>query len=699
MEIREFAEMILFSTSIEDKLFQPEASLGLNDENPGLAISIPTFPGRPQCLSLNSRHDQKNTDIRFPGKGQFHKAIVRGQALHFFANHELLAMELMALVLLRFPNASKSFRRGIVRTIYEEQKHLRLYISRMSELSVTFGDIGVNSFFWNSLKGIKSPLDYTIKMSMTFEQANLDYSRYYEEVFSSVGDIRTAELMQTVYKEEIGHVKYGLEWFRRLKDPSLTEWQAYKKGLEFPLSPSRGKGMIFDKNARVQAGMSNDFIDRMQLFSQSKGRPPVVRFFNLQSEQSCFSDMDFSANNRIVSELEKDDSLLMMYLGNSSDIVLLPQLPRDLFLSELQKCGFTLPQFLTWDKNEKFVFPASLKTRKIAEIDPWAMTPRLQYVLNKNITCNYPAVVSKEYSVTLNKKLCNSILMKSPLIGGDEMYAVVVRDEEELIKQINDLSQYTGSVVIKAPYGSSGRNMIRCRSYGGLDLQYKNWLSKTLNLYSCLIVEPWLKKVADLSILLRVKEDHVELNGITRFFTTTNGQYCGHYLRCRDGQIPSFLLATIGKEYGYGSEHIYNQLDEIGNFVGRALMDAQYQGPAGVDCIFYQDVGNINKYYLKPIVETNLRYTMGHVAQQMTKRVVANKNAIWRHFSLPELRKIGFSSFEDFATYCYEKYPVQIKSTPNPLIESGVLFTTDPKQTSSIITFIHVYTDGSPWES
>ena len=54
----------------------------------------------------------------------------RGRLLHFFANHELLAMELMALTLLKFPFAEKNFRLGLARTIVEEQKHLRMYVSR-----------------------------------------------------------------------------------------------------------------------------------------------------------------------------------------------------------------------------------------------------------------------------------------------------------------------------------------------------------------------------------------------------------------------------------------------------------------------------------------------------------------------------------------------------------------------------------------
>ena len=48
----------------------------------------------------------------------------RGLLLHGFANHELLALELMGLTLLRFPDAPTAFRLDVARTLSEEQVHL-----------------------------------------------------------------------------------------------------------------------------------------------------------------------------------------------------------------------------------------------------------------------------------------------------------------------------------------------------------------------------------------------------------------------------------------------------------------------------------------------------------------------------------------------------------------------------------------------
>ena len=111
MEISHFAEQILFGEKLSDKLIVPATGISIrspfSDLSPGKAIAVPSGPGRPSDLNL---HTAKNrTDLkksaRFPGKSAFETDRGRGMVLHYFANHELLALELMAMALLRFPDA------------------------------------------------------------------------------------------------------------------------------------------------------------------------------------------------------------------------------------------------------------------------------------------------------------------------------------------------------------------------------------------------------------------------------------------------------------------------------------------------------------------------------------------------------------------------------------------------------------------
>ena len=119
----------------------------------------------------------------------------RGVLLHFFANHELLAAELMALALLKFPDAPRAFREGLANTLREEQLHTRWYVNRMNQCGVTFGQYPLNRFFWDAVSTMDCPLDYVSRLSLTFEQANLDYARYFAGVLDEAGDKTSASIL------------------------------------------------------------------------------------------------------------------------------------------------------------------------------------------------------------------------------------------------------------------------------------------------------------------------------------------------------------------------------------------------------------------------------------------------------------------------------------------------------------------------
>ena len=183
MSLRQWAEQILTGTTMADKLAPLPR---LRDTAPGAAIALPDAPGRPSGLALSDAR------ARAPFPGDLSTPRSRGIVLHFFANHELLALELMALMLLRFPDAPRPFRHGLAATMRDEQRHLSLYLERMAELSVDLGTIPVNDFFWRTLSGVDSPATFSAGMSLTFEQANLDHARFYQAAFARAGDAKTA---------------------------------------------------------------------------------------------------------------------------------------------------------------------------------------------------------------------------------------------------------------------------------------------------------------------------------------------------------------------------------------------------------------------------------------------------------------------------------------------------------------------------
>ena len=274
MELHEFAEQILFATSLEDKLATPEI---ITDENPGAPIITPDAPGRPAQMQFKPHATGKS---EFPGLHRLEDQAERGKLLQFFGNHELLATELMALVLLKFPDAPAAFRQGVLKTLKDEQEHTRLYIERMKSCGIAFGELPVSGYFWRCVSPMENPIDYVAGLCLTFEQANLDFARHFAKSFSAIGDSETGNLLEKIYRDEIGHVAYGLKWFRRWKNPCETDWDAFCRTLKFPLSPQRAKGLTLNVEGRRAAGFDPHFIAEINVYSQSKGRTPSVFVFN-----------------------------------------------------------------------------------------------------------------------------------------------------------------------------------------------------------------------------------------------------------------------------------------------------------------------------------------------------------------------------------------------------------------------------------
>lgn len=255
MEIRDFALKILTGGSLEEKLFTPET---LTDERPGASLhfSNPSRSGQLQFSLHTSKdklaplHDLKLKDNRI-------------EALHRFAGHELIAVEIMASALLAFPDAPKTFRKGLCHTLQEEQEHVRIYAKRLEEMGVQFGDLPLFRRFWGHVPYLLTPSAYVSAMSLTFEMANLDFAPMYGSHFAKYGDEESAKLMAIILRDEIAHVSFGYRWLNRWKEANSSGWQAWLNALPHTLKPRQARGKHFQREAREKAGLDPDWIERL----------------------------------------------------------------------------------------------------------------------------------------------------------------------------------------------------------------------------------------------------------------------------------------------------------------------------------------------------------------------------------------------------------------------------------------------------
>lgn len=256
VELRAFAEQVVLSPEIAEKLRPAE---DLTDRDPGAALR-PDPPARPANLEFAPRR----TAPPMPGPEALQDPRKRGIAHHIMANHELQALEVMGWMLLAFPEAPSEFRLGIARVMADEQKHTRMHIERARKLGVEFGSLPVNCYIWRKAMALQSVLEYVACLPLVFEGGNLDHSLELAEAFDAAGDARSAQLMRIIHHDEIEHVRFGLEWLRRLKPADATDWEAFQQALHYPLRPSKSRGRVFQRQARLDAGMDADFVDRLE---------------------------------------------------------------------------------------------------------------------------------------------------------------------------------------------------------------------------------------------------------------------------------------------------------------------------------------------------------------------------------------------------------------------------------------------------
>ncbi len=256
----EYAYHILTSPSLIEKLLPPPPDL----EDDAKEISarkyyreIPSLPAREKKLQPT------NEKMKIPRLEHLNNPRNVGITLHHFANHELMAIELFAWAILSFPQAARGIRRGFLKSLEEEQNHLKLYLQRMEALGVGFGDRPLNQLFWKQIPHMQTLERFTCILSISFEGANLDFSLIYRQTFLFHGDVVSAAIMESIYRDEIQHVKRGLSVLRKSKPSNISEWEYYTTQLASPFTPRRAKAYFFVPETRKLAGFSSDFIENL----------------------------------------------------------------------------------------------------------------------------------------------------------------------------------------------------------------------------------------------------------------------------------------------------------------------------------------------------------------------------------------------------------------------------------------------------
>lgn len=650
MNITQFAEQIVFATTLDDKLRSPGKLTYDSGDRRSARFATVRCPSRPKGMEMQLGDASA---IAPPSDHLLENEKPRGQLLHFLANHELLATELMALVLLKFPDAPIAFRRGVLVTLQEEQEHTRMYLRRMKDCGVEFGSYPLSGQFWKVVEPMNCPMDFVSRLSLTFEQANLDYSKHFAKVFRRIGDDETAAVLQKIYEDEIGHVQHGLDWFRKWKEPGLSDWDAYQQSLEFPMSPQRARGpnIDFNREGRLRAGLDEEFIDSVEVFRQSRGKAATLRWFDPGAE-SELAGQQSAKEQALLAQLGRDLETVMVPMAKPDDILLVQSLPSQELRKHWVDAVLTVPEFQTYDKVEE------LSQRRLHDFAPWAWTPSSHQLVA--MTKHQPSAWEPLHADLFRKSWAASRLRT--WLSGDGDYSfdddstfgdvstagVAAFSTDEVFQALKELDAAGHSTALmKQDLATSGRGQRRLKSNESLTQVDQQWIDSVLTHGPC-VVEPCLDRVLDLSFLWRLDcgETDAKFLGWTRPIVTEGRRYAGARLGdlfsdC-DVEVRKFLLADR-------CDRLRKLADWLQHYLVPELCSVGFEGPFGVDAIVYRD--RDHQLRIKPIVELNPRTTMGHIALALERKLAPGVRAEFRILTRVEWENLSERAQQQTVTF------------------------------------------------
>ncbi|MBP7358686.1 MAG: hypothetical protein KA955_05030 [Prevotella sp.] len=297
----------------------------------------------------------------------------------------------------------------------------------------------------------------------------------------------------------------------------------------------------------------------------------------------------------LVRQLRRDLAYMPALWADDGDAVL---------VDDVESAQKNAIKFLHKKPMVVFITKEELNVLKFTEIQPWGWDKAICHQLTSYGFGDYS--MPDDLTLKRIRDLSNrveTILLMANLRDGLENITCGNINYCTTVEEIMAISLMEGSVVLKAPWSSSGRGIRFVND--SLDVPLRGWCNNLLNLQGGIIVETYYNKVKDFAMEFYSNGlGEVSYRGLS-FFDTTKGAYSGNLL-ATDELKEQMLAEYIPKEV---SDEIKFR---ICNMMGDELKNV-YKGPFGVDMMVVADRESPN-FLLDPCVEINLRRTMGHVA-------------------------------------------------------------------------------------
>ncbi|WP_457605422.1 ferritin-like domain-containing protein [Nitratifractor sp.] len=181
--------------------------------------------------------------------------------VHAILHIEYSAIDLALDAVYRFPEMPLAYRRDWLEVAEDELRHFRMLEKILEELGFRYGDFPVHQGLFDA--GVHTAGDVLERMAVVprhYEATGLDVNPRIVERLRSRGDLPGAEellaALETIYREEIDHVRKGDHWFRRVcAERGLDAEETFFEILE-RYRLRQGRGEVLNVEARREAGFA-----------------------------------------------------------------------------------------------------------------------------------------------------------------------------------------------------------------------------------------------------------------------------------------------------------------------------------------------------------------------------------------------------------------------------------------------------------
>jgi uncharacterized ferritin-like protein (DUF455 family) len=212
-------------------------------DSPILPIDIPGRPEFPRLI--DPRKLSRRTTATQSG---------RLALIHAIAHIEFNAINIALDAAYRFRQMPVQFVNDWLLVASEEAKHFNLLNQYLHDQGSFYGAYEAHNGLWDMV--CKTRDDVLHRMALVprvMEARGLDVTPGMIRRFGNIGDQRVVEILEVIYRDEIGHVRIGNYWFQYLcEERRLDSAESFRKLVETYLEGNlRGP---FNWQARIEAG-------------------------------------------------------------------------------------------------------------------------------------------------------------------------------------------------------------------------------------------------------------------------------------------------------------------------------------------------------------------------------------------------------------------------------------------------------------